>query len=175
MKRNYQKPLAIFREFFFHLRPFLWLEPEKSNLKTWLIEKNSITQRLRRKRTEIKIDILYQHKSRIYPQEALLLKIDPSHWCWVREVEIFANDRSFIIARSVIPLEHFRKQQNPFLQLKNKPLGDWLFQKSKIKRSEFYYANIYAANHERVHGRCSLFKKKNHQLLLSEIFKADML
>lgn len=158
---------------------------------SWLLEKGSITLRLKQKMPDLQVQVLEQglinsdlnnsdsHNPElsIQPTEAQKLGLiaPKSHnQAWLRTVLIQNKQQNLIYARTVIP--NFQPA-NPWYQIQqlgNKPLGEILFTNPDLTRSSFEFSNyqnqdsskIFSANPAR---RC-VFQHDQFPLLLTEVF-----
>lgn len=146
-------------------------------LKEWLIDPGSTTKKFKKKGAKFSIRILFQGKGKISVDEAFSLGIQHGLWAWIRQVLIYADNQCVIYAKAIIPFNDFYQNTNPFIKLKNKSLGQWLFRDKEIKRSPLQFKKIlipenpWEKTENRYYtARTSLFTKGKNKLLLTEAF-----
>lgn len=138
----------------------------------WLLDKTSLTQKLRARCDDFRVELIFEGYATPLLDEALRLNLAPHHQAWLRTVCLTCQNQPVIYARSVIP--HF-DQQNPWWSLKqlgDQPLGEILFSRTDLNRSEFEFCQadwpqINAP--QKLARRCS-FEQNHAPLLLTEVF-----
>jgi len=88
----------------------------------------SLTRLLRGfSRARFHVDVLGESIARPQVSEALALGINPKQLAWIREVHLCGDDRPWVRARTVIPVQSLRGPAKALKQLGNRPLGTALF------------------------------------------------
>ena len=150
---------------------------------SWLLDEQSLTQRLIDScDATFSVQVIKQRWVLPTNSERRLLKLPLRQKVLLREVVLLCGKQAVVFARSLIPLATLRGEHRRLGCLQSKPLGQYLFSKHYLKRSQFQCAQLnknmpfydflaqhYALN-EPVWGRRSLFQLKTKQLLVSEYF-----
>ncbi len=177
MKLSYIFPVGI---------PSLWAEPDKfvipsPNLKNWLLDTGSLTERLQSQCTSFHLTIIGQQQSNITPEEfqrvrASQQQFNPKEW-QVREVILWGDNQPWVFARSIIPQ---KLCENDFINLNNKPLGQLIFNDKRFERMPFEVTNMSPSNAFQAQlqlstemdlwGRRSVFNFENLKMSVSEVF-----
>ena len=130
------------------------------NILSWLIDENSLTQKLKNIYPDFNLEILSIEDKKPHSNELEILTIDktPS----VREV-LLKNDKTPIVfARSIIP---YTEDTIHLHGLNQRPLGEILFEGKNISR---YHLEITQLNG--IWGRRNIFKIGQTEILVSEFF-----
>ena len=142
------------------------------NHQAWLLERGSLTLRLKKHCPELKVNILQEGLSTPLADEAKRLGMADNHQAWLRCVKIKCQDKGLIYARTVIPQFD---QHNPWYQIQqlgDQPLGEILFTRTDLHRSEFEFCH--ADHWPHLQGdylaRCCIFEQNTAPLLLTEVF-----
>jgi chorismate--pyruvate lyase len=143
---------------------------------SWLLERGSLTQRLREHWGDASVQLLDEGLSTPLPHETQRLGLAPDAQAWVRCVLLVCSRQPRVYARTVIP---DWTPHNPWAQVQRlgqQPLGELLFRLPDLQRSAFEWnAN---ANWGHLHGmqaaqplarRC-VFERAAAPLLLTEVF-----
>lgn len=160
----------------------VWLpEHELTQLTTdphaarWLLERGSLTQRLREHWGDAAVQLLDEGLSTPLPHEAQLLGLPPDAHAWVRCVLLVCRGEPRVYARTVIP--HWTPH-NPWAQVQRlgqQPLGELLFRLPELQRSAFEWnadarwPHLQNRQGEPLARRC-VFIRDNAPLLLTEVF-----
>ncbi|SFU49363.1 chorismate--pyruvate lyase family protein [Halomonas korlensis] len=101
----------------------------------WIASRDSLTARLVVAGGErrFRVRLLGQQLARPALDEALVLGLPPKRYAWCREVVLCLDDRPWVVARSVAPLEQLRGQRLD--RLGERSLGSWLFRQPGLERS----------------------------------------
>nr|WP_081949032.1 chorismate lyase [Halomonas xinjiangensis] len=101
----------------------------------WIASDDSLTARLVEAARDrpFSVRLIAQDVGRPRLDEARALAIPPSRHVWRREVALCVDDRPWVMARSVAPLEGLRGQR--LGQLGERSLGSWLFSQPGLERS----------------------------------------
>lgn len=136
--------------------------------------------------SSISVTILFEDIDNALPDETKRLNLQESKHGWVRCVLLKCHEKPLLYARSFIPLTDndqiaFLHQEHEFSSIQHigtQPLGIWLSQQTRLKRSPFEYAithsNLWPHNpHQstlQLPARRSCFSTASSRLLLSEVF-----
>lgn len=150
-----------------------------ANTRSWLLERGSLTQRLREHWGDATVQLLDEGLATPLPHEAQRLGLAPQASAWVRCVLLVCRDKPRVYARTVIP--HWRPH-NPWAQVQRlgqQPLGELLFRLPDLQRSTFEWAPDHPWPH-REHwqtptapatlARRCVFERAQAPLLLTEVF-----
>lgn len=129
-------------------------------LKPWLIDDQSLTQKLKQIFENFSVNVLSQTQGKAYKNEAHL--IDTWADCIIREVELLGNQEVMIFARSIIPITNDTKTLRA---ISDQSLGEILFNDGDIVRGELQITHA-----EHIWGRRSTLTIGHTKLLISEFF-----
>jgi chorismate--pyruvate lyase len=126
----------------------------------WIGDDQSLTQKLKKKYPDFRVEVHKQEESSIYNHE--INQIGNEENFIVREVSLYGDNEPVVFARSVIP-ENTKTQS--IMEIGNKPLGEILFTDPNILREpiEITFQN-------NVWGRRSVFVMNDSRILVSEFF-----
>jgi len=148
-------------------------------LKPWLLDKGSLTEKLRNQFGDIEVEVLSECLETPMVTESMQLGLATDAKAWVRCVCLSAEQVPLIYARTVIPNW---QPNNPWYQLKqlgNRPLGEVLFQIPHLQRTPFelsrhrceYWPHLKTDSPQALtFARRSIFKQQQAPLLLTEAF-----
>ena len=126
----------------------------------WIRDDQSLTQKLKKRYPDFRVEVHKQEELEIYKHEINLL--GNAERFIVREVFLYGDNEPVVFARSIIP-------KNPItdsiMAIGNKPLGEILFTDSNILREP-----IEITFHNDTWGRRSVFVMSNIRILVSEFF-----
>ncbi|HRD65897.1 MAG TPA: chorismate lyase [Candidatus Competibacter sp.] len=167
-------------------RPFLSDAPP--GLNAWLLDRGSLTRRLRRICGDrFRVRVLFQGWAHPGRDEACALKLRPGVWTWTREVQLFCGEQPWVFARTLIPSQTLSGRGRRLTRLGARPLGEVLFADPNVWRGPVEIARIAASQllHQRafagfaeppdaIWGRRSVFQIDGCPLLVCEIFLPDL-
>ena len=134
----------------------------------WLTSPESLTKRLRHfTRNAITHHLFYDNWGDANPLEYGALAIDPSVKTWIRRMEWRLDNTTWVICSVVIPETSITDETEELKHIKQRSIGDILFQDNTLKRSEFTF--IENANNQWT--RHSIFYFKKQPLLVVENFQ----
>ena len=151
------------------------------DVRTWLLDKGSLTQRLiRASDGNFCVKVLAQGWQCPKPSEETLLGMSSRRIAIVREVLLCCNNQPWVFARSVLPVDTLTGRLRYLRHFSDRPLGALLFSDPSMKRRSFEVA-LFDDRHippsERrggqYWGRRSRFELSDKPLLVSEIFLPD--
>ncbi len=143
----------------------------------WIASRDSLTSRLIEAAGEcrFRVRLLDQRLGRPRRDEARALLLAPRRYAWLREVALCVDDRPWVVARSVAPLNRLRGQ--PLAQLGERSLGSWLFRHPGLQRSRIEVTSRPAPffPERGPWGRRSVFRHDRFQVLVQEFFLDRMM
>jgi len=126
----------------------------------WIRDDQSLTQKLKKRYQDFKVEVYKQEELEIYKHEINQLGNEVNFI--VREVYLYGDNQPIVFARSVIPKN---AKTNSIMRIGNKPLGEILFNDPNIVREP-----MEITLHNDVWGRRSVFITKGSRILVSEFF-----
>ena len=126
----------------------------------WIRDDQSLTQKLKKKYQDFRVEVHKQEELEIYNHEINLLGNEENFI--VREVSLYGDNQPVVFARSVIPKN---TKTDSIMKIGNKPLGEILFTDPNILREP-----IEITFHNDIWGRRSVFVMNNSRILVSEFF-----
>lgn len=157
------------------------------NLKSWLLDPNSLTARLKSHCREFRIELLGQRIEHCSKSEAVAL-IPENEKVLVREVLIFCDDKPQVFARSLLPLSSLTGAEKALTNLGTQSLGQVLFNNPSLERQAIEIAEFDNASSvgklteqlslikpntsssEKLWGRRSIFVLESKPLMVAEVF-----
>jgi len=138
----------------------------------WLLERGSLTLKLRQTCPALKVKVLDEAFASPLVDEAEKLHIEPNHQAWLRCVQIECENQPLIYARTVIPHFNANNPWHQIQQLGNQPLGEILFSRNDLQRSEFEFclSNHWPELNQSLLARRCIFIQNQAPLLLTEVF-----
>ncbi len=151
----------------------------------WLRDPASLTRRvIGACPGRFRVQVLRQHWARPLPSEAALLGMRRGERALLREVRLQCDGRSWVFARTLIPVGSLRGRARRLGQLGSRPLGAVLFADPTTRRGALQQARLgprHALFHEALAGlpverpealwgRRTLFIYAGQPLLVNEIF-----
>jgi len=126
----------------------------------WIRDDQSLTQKLKKRYQDFRVDVHKQEELEIYKHEINQLGNEKNFI--VREVYLYGNNHPVVFARSVIPKN---TKTDSIMKIGNKPLGEILFTDPNILREpiEITFQND-------IWGRRSVFVMNKCRILVSEFF-----
>ncbi len=165
------------------------------NLKSWLLDPNSLTARLKSHCHQFRIELLGQRIETCQEHEAVEL-IPAGDEILVREVLIFCDEKPQVFARSLLPLSSLTGAEQALANLGTQSLGQVLFNNPSLERQIIEVAEFDATSPvgklaeqlqlssqlvsqentelplspENLWGRRSIFVLENKPLMVAEVF-----
>ena len=112
------------------------------DLKSWLNESESLTQRLRNQFKNIRVQVLLEKQEAPFLTEWRVLNLSEQRYCLVREVILLSNQIPLILARTVIPAKTLKIAQGNLARLGSRPFGEILFSTPSLERESLGIAKI---------------------------------
>ena len=172
-----------------HWHPVRWYPADRwlryaipASWRDWLVDNGSLTKRLiAASAGNFSVRVLRQDYHRPAVNEARALGLAAGRYALIREVVLMGNNKPWVYARSILPLETLTGRLRALRKLDNRPLGALLFADKTLSRGDIEIARIpglllpqnLAADSDELWGRRSLFYLDNKPLLVSEIFLPD--
>ena len=126
----------------------------------WIRDDQSLTQKLKKKYHDFRVEVYRQDELEIYKHE--INQLGNEEKFIVREVFLYGDNQPVVFARSVIPKN---TKTDSIMKIGNKPLGEILFTNPNTLREP-----IEITFHNDVWGRRSIFIMNNSRILISEFF-----
>ncbi|MGL1957684.1 MAG: chorismate lyase [Colwellia sp.] len=163
-----------------------WFEPSlcklPDNLLSWLLDKSSLTARLKQHCQKFRVELLGQQLHRCHPDEACGA-ILAGEEVLVREVLLYCDEQPQVFARSLLPLSSLTGDEQQLAHLGTQSLGQVLFNNPSLERqsieiSAFNNKSSVAklAKHLQMNadqylwGRRSIFMLEKKPLMVAEVF-----
>ena len=163
-----------------------WLPPSQCSLSapllSWLLDKSSLTTRLRNNCQHFRVELLGQHVQTCCAEEASGV-IVTGEQVLVREVLLYCDDIPQVFARSLLPLASLTGSEQVLANLGTQSLGQVLFNNPSLKRQAIEVAefdanstvakladNLQLNFTHNLWGRRSIFVLENKPLMVAEVF-----
>ena len=171
-----------------HSRPQQAWRDLPPDIADWLLDRGSLTQRLRRASAgRFRVCVLHEGWTRPDRDEARILGVRLDARAWTREVQLLGDEQPWVFARTLIPARTLRGRGRRLTRLGTRPLGQALFADPHVRRGPIEIMRIAVGQrlHQRalthlvappgvVWGRRSLFRIEDRPLLVCEIFLPDL-
>lgn len=142
----------------------------------WVASTDSLTARLTDAGAPatFRVRLLDQRLGRPSRDEALALGQPLDRWAWLREVALCLDDRPWVLARSVAPLD--RLNGHRLEGLGERSLGSWLFSQPDLKRGAIEITRSPAPFRQLPGpwGRRSILRHRRFTVLVQEFFLDNM-
>ncbi|MEL0635242.1 MULTISPECIES: chorismate--pyruvate lyase family protein [Marinomonas] len=139
----------------------------------WLSTPASITKKLQQA-GELSVVVLEDGWGKPTQRERRKLGLAPRHAVRIRTVLLKFNGVVVIYGRSIIPAQSLKGHWRRVSQLKEKPLGGYLFRHPGLSRSTIEIANLpanlFPGIHKKVWARRSVFLQYGPGILVNEAF-----
>ena len=148
-------------------------------LNDWLLNTGSLTERLKSRCRDFRVQLVSEKLTAIHPDEgALLLLADPR--AVVREVCLLADGMPWVFARTLVSEELFYLAEKGLSTLGTKPLGSIIFNDPQFVRQGFELSKIQSQDNwlerqqiESAHpiwARRSIFSYYQQRMMVTEVF-----
>lgn len=155
-----------------------------SKLWPYLLEQQSLTQRIRQSYPNLYVQRLSQYYGNVSQQDAAVLQLTPRQRIMIREVYLRTNDNIGTYGHSIIPCSALKQNALPWLKtLGEQSLGDVLNRQSQWQRKNLQVSLLTAENIEyqqatqhyattatHLWARQSQLIIQNHAILITEVF-----
>ncbi|WP_192037365.1 chorismate lyase [Halomonas sp. YLGW01] len=142
----------------------------------WVASRDSLTARLiaAADGRPFRVHLIDQRIGRPGRDEAQALGLAPRRHAWLREVALCVEERPWVLARSVAPLESLHGQRLD--RLGERSLGHWLFRQPDLERGPIEISRDAAAFHpgRGPWGRRSVLRYGRFAVLVQEFFLDTM-
>lgn len=164
----------------FSQQPWLSLNPMPHSIlsqpnRSWVLDTGSLTARLKSLAPgQFSLQVLSVRFARATLSESKALNIPNRQQVYVREVALCIAGKPCVLARSIIPRGTLTGPERQLLWLKNKPLGEYLFNHRDMQRLPIQ-CKFGRINQQNSWARRSIFKLSGKPLLVSEFFLPALL
>lgn len=154
----------------------------------WLLDRGSLTQRLRARSKSFSVRGVSQQWARPQPDEARLLGMRAHHSALLREVSLCCDGQPVVFAHSVLPRRSLRGAWHGLGQLGARPLGEALFANPAVVRASLTYRKLSATSAlfqraaaglrevpRNLWARRSVFLLQDAPILVTEVFLPGVL
>lgn len=157
------------------------------NVKSWIFERHSLTQRLRAHYgKQFAVRILNQRWYKPFIDESRLLGVPEHRFTLIREVLLHAAGKPLILARSIIPQHTIAVAKRNLSHLGTRPLGEVIFAYPNLQRLALEMTLIpdtcwqpdcqqALALPATIWGRRTVYAIPTQPMLVSEIFMPEIL
>jgi len=153
-------------------------------LRPWLVERGSLTARLKRQYPDFSVQVLSQAWRKPNVDEQALLQASATTRAWVREVMLMGQGQPQVFAHSVIARKDLRGEWHGLRHIGRVPLGAALFANVRVNRGQLHYRKLSKrhplyqalchyfppARQQPIWARRSLFCLRHFRLLVTEVF-----
>ena len=157
------------------------------NLKSWLLDPDSLTTRLKSHCDHFRVELLGQKIETCQESEAVTL-IPSGEKILVREVLLFCDEIPQVFARSLLPLSSLTGAEQKLANLGTQSLGQVLFNNPSLERQTIAVAEFndmssvgnlvkqlrlsskISPSSENLWGRRSIFLLESKPLMVAEVF-----
>lgn len=157
-------------------------------LTPWLHDHGSLTQRIRQRCDEFRVQNLYDGLAAAVRDEPALLGVANRQRVYTRDVFLLADQQPVVFAHSVVAAHHLRGAWQALQHLGDRSLGSLLFTHPLVERAPLRYRAL-KPNHplyrraavaldvppSRLWARRSLFTLYGAPLLVTEVFLPEVL
>lgn len=157
-------------------------------MRAWLIDQRSLTQRITRRCADFAVQEVCQRDARPLLDEAAIAGIGTAQYALLRDVYLYCGTRPVVFAHSVLPYPSLTGRWANLGRLGNRPLGAALFadplvrrecmQFRRIDRRHFLYVQavkVLERPPSCLWARRSLFALKTSRILVTEVFLPDIM
>ena len=152
-------------------------------LRSWLLDRGSLTLRIQLRCDHFRLDLLSQHIAAVGRGERAILGARAGVQCVVREVSLNCGQHPVVFAHSVVESRAVRGAWRMLMTLGARPLGAALFSDPRVERHPLHFRQL-NRQHELYRRACrllerrpaclwarrSLFVLRGSRLLVTEVF-----
>lgn len=156
----------------------------KHALRPWLLERASLTARLKRQYADFSVQLLRESWCKPHVDERQLLQLTMATKAWVREVWLMGDGQPRVFAHSVIARKDLRGPWYGLRKMGRLPLGAALFANPTVERGTLHFRKLSPSHplfktisknlpwipQQALWARRSLFCLQRHHLLVTEVF-----
>ena len=143
--------------------------PDAPLVRSWLLESGSITARLRQEWPTVQVRVVRAEAGLPRASDDWPLDMHGDTDCWVREVQLHAQGRVLVSARTVVPDWAPSHPWQSVATLGDRPLADLLFGQAGLVRSAPAFA-LLPRDAGPVPARCCRYTRQGAALWLTEAF-----
>lgn len=151
-----------------------WETPDWQRLEptwegNWLLERHSMTERLKAHCDTLTVDVLGLHeieRGALSESERALLGDET---CMVREVVLSGDDTAWLCARTLVPMSTLTEQEKDIAELGAVPLGHRVFNQANARRDAIEVAHLTIDGTVLLARRSRLWVNEK-PMLVSELF-----
>ena len=151
-------------------KPYVFVMGSNALQRSWLFEKTSITERIK-KAHSFRLELLSEEIEEIDEEEVNALEL-PTNQTMVRRVKLFADEKEFVIAKSIIPEETKKLGFSGLENLGNKPLGNLIFTSKQFIKTKVMFAKFLYKG-KNFWGRATIFNVNGYPMSINEVFLID--
>lgn len=168
-----------YRDTKWHRRPLRCSD----TLRAWLTDRGSLTQRLKERCQNVKIEVVRLSLSQVFTDELKAIGCAPKKLAMVREVYLYCGDIPVVFAHTIYQARSGRHAWQSIAGLGNRSLGAALFSNPKVKRQMLHYKKLNPSDKlfqraakrlgttpSHLSARRSLFILQGEPLLVTEVF-----
>ncbi len=112
------------------------------SMQPWLLDKASLTARLRQYIPQLRFQLLYAKELIPYTIETQALNIAPNTPCWCRIIRFMSGATTLLFSRVIIPPQTLQSSDDCLTKLGAQPLGDILFSKPDMQRQQITISQL---------------------------------
>lgn len=152
-------------------------------VRSWLEDRGSLTQRLRGQCAHFAVRDVRQYRASVLPDEVGLCVLNGNQAALMRDVWLCCGVKKRVFAHSVLPNASLQGDWRHLAQLGDRPLGTQLFTNYSVKRGQLQFQCVRAGHplyalatqgmpHApiRLWARRSLFMLGKNKILVTEVF-----
>lgn len=125
------------------------LPPREPKVDAWLLHRDSMTKKLKAHcKNNVRIDVLFHDWSLPKREDVDYLGLDSTQKIIYRTVMMLSDDIPVLYAHTAIPKAVIDHTGEELLKLGTRPIGEILFNDTKVKRSEFELALLTAGDRD---------------------------
>ncbi len=148
-------------------KPFVYVMGSNSLQRSWLFETSSITQRIK-KDYAFDLEVISEQEEKLDENEKRIMRMQ-ENCSMVRRVKLFADEKQFVLAKSIIPEDTKKYGYSDLENLGNKPLGDLIFTTKKFIKRDVFFAKFEITS-KTYWGRMTSFDVGGYPMSIREIF-----
>jgi len=169
----------------------VWQKPDVFNvnkpLKDWLLDRNSLTARLKANSKSFRVEVLGEHVEACSSEEANQ-DIKVGEKVLVREVLLYCDETPHVFARSLLPIDCLTGHEKELANLGNQSLGQVLFKRENLSRKCIEISELAKESSVKklveylgldssrsLWGRRSVFVVDDKPFMVAEVFLPDAL
>lgn len=151
-------------------KPYVFVMGSHALQRSWLFEKFSVTQRIKMDHS-FRLELLSEEIEEIDEHEVNELGL-ATNQTMVRRVKLFADEKEFVVAKSIIPEQTKKLGFSELENLGNRPLGDLIFTSKQFIKTKVMFAKFLYKG-KNFWGRSTIFNVNNYPMSINEVFLVD--